>query len=681
MQNIIGTLLTVGQFLNDEDTNITINTFRNPNEEIYMLDKGRSYIIPDYQREIRWGEKQLNDLIHDIMDSKQFLGNVILSRRGNNYEIIDGQQRITVLRMLIRFIYLTHPFPEYLPEYSLCPLVIDSFSKYNEFESNHFSLSFIGVDDVLKTDDYDQAKRYNALWEKIEQSDLLQGAENKSQFIKKLFSANLNVIINNDTSASFEVEYFIDVNQKGVQLDVEDTLKGYLFQIGSPMIKKLWVQIKKKCYALGDSIKCDNVLLLVFEQYYYCELYKDANFAKIQFKQDFTLSTNFVHPTTSRKYLRDTHLVQVICHNRDIVADLNNILSVLTVIHNTVSNKNYSSDFKKLINKDVFCGKDKLEDQGLSCIYSLLRQILLDTNDVPKILATKYIIDLLLNDSVASCQVDDTNRKELKRKYQTIFPLYALYTLFSLSATKKQRDRLYDSMKGNDWETKISTTIDWFLSKESVLRSKYTFAYKTYTKEQSDDAYADALRCKSIALLYNFLSFDDQNKRYTFKNHEKLYRFLADIDQYSLEHFLLNQGLKCTMIDEQQSICKYPANVKKYIGSCFNFIFINSKINGPILNNKCLPGKIQILTKNGPEYDKLTPQQKHALETYPITCDYSQMIIDLLKTQAFFEIYQKKSELTPEELKQYMESSYSEEYFVFVDVIIERFYCHLNRLK
>lgn len=191
MQNIIGTLLTVERFLNDEDADITVNIFKNPIEEIYTLNKGRSYIIPDYQREIRWGEKQLNDLIHDIMDSKQFLGNVILSRKGNNYEIIDGQQRITVLRMLIKFIYTSYPYPDYLQSFSLCPLVIDSFSKYGDFEANGFSLDYNGIDHVLETDDYGQAKRYHALWEKMGQSDLLKGAENKSQFIKKLFSGAL----------------------------------------------------------------------------------------------------------------------------------------------------------------------------------------------------------------------------------------------------------------------------------------------------------------------------------------------------------------------------------------------------------------------------------------------------------------------------------------------------------
>lgn len=199
--------------------------------------------------------------------------------------------------------------------------------------------------------------------------------------------------------------------------------------------------------------------------------------------------------------------------------------------------------------------------------------------------------------------------------------------------------------------------------------------------EQLEDAYADALRCKSIALLYNFLIFDSQKKQYTFNNHEKLYHFLTDVDQYSLEHFLLNQGLKCTMMDEHKSVCDYPANAKKYIGSCFNFIFINSKVNGPVLSSKCLPGKIQILTKVGTEYDKLSQQQQQALEMYPITCDYSQMIVDLLKTQDYFSLYHEKSILTPDELKEYFALSYPEEYFSFVDAVIARFYSKLNGLK
>ena len=65
MEKIIGTLLTVEQFLEDKNTDIVIDTLTSPNKQIYKLDKGRKYIIPDYQREIRWEEPQLSDLIND----------------------------------------------------------------------------------------------------------------------------------------------------------------------------------------------------------------------------------------------------------------------------------------------------------------------------------------------------------------------------------------------------------------------------------------------------------------------------------------------------------------------------------------------------------------------------------------------------------------------------------------
>lgn len=681
MQNIIGTLLTVEQFLNNEDTEIKVNTSSAPNEKVYKLDKGRVYVIPNYQREIRWGEKQLNDLIHDIMDSKQFLGNVILSRKDKKYEIIDGQQRITILRMLIKYIYLSHPYPEYLPKFTLCPLEIDSFSDYKHFEETDFSISSEDFEKIQKTDDYHQSTRYNYLWNLMEQSDILQDEQNKDEFLKKLFAANLNIIINNDASTHFEVEYFVDVNQKGVQLDIEDTLKGYLFQIGSPAIKAQWVEIKKKCYLLSDKVSCENILLLIFEQYFYCELYKDPNFSKLIFKQDFTLSAKFINPQTNKTYLKDTHLIQVICHSRNIVTDLKNISSILSVIYDVVSNENYSSEFKQYFNQKLLVGKNKLEANGITCIYVLLRRILCDSNDVPKVLAIKYITDLLLNTHISQRSIDDEEKKELKTKYQNIFQLYALYTLFSLSATKKQKDRLYEAIKGDDWEEKISNSINWFLSKGSMLKSKYTFSYNTFTKENVEDNYADALRCKSIALLYNFLIYDENKKTYTFNKHEQLYDYLIDVKQYSLEHFLLNQGLSCIMSDKNHSECSYPNSVKKYIGSCFNFIFVHKDINGAILGNYSLSSKMQILLKHGTAYDELKTAQITTLNRAPITCEYSNMIVNLITNKKYFEKYMEIDSSTPDKLISYFEEEFVEEYFEFVDDVIYEFYHHLPKLK
>ena len=681
MQSIIGTLLSVEKFLSNESTDLTVNTIEDPNKKVYTLNKDRVYIVPSYQRELRWEEKQLFELIHDIMDNKQFLGNVILSRKNNNYEIIDGQQRITVLRMLIQFIYKTHPFPEYLKQYRMCSLDIESFKEYSTFENINFNLTGNDADKIIKSDDYNQAKRYSDLWSLLENSEILRGAESKSEFLKKLFSSNINVLINNDTASDFEVEYFVDVNQKGVKLDIEDTLKGYLFQIGSPQIRDKWVEIKKQCHNLSNYISCDNWLLLVFEQYYYCELYKDESYSKLVFKQDFTLKTNFTHTPTGKHYLKDTHLVQVICNNRNVVKDLENISSILTVLNYIAINENYPHEFKSLFNSGVLSGKDKLEENGIVCIFDLLRRILKETNEVPKILVLKYIIDILLNKKYKDMTIDDANRKNIKRDYQVVFSLFTLFTLFTLSASKKQRDKIYDAVKDINWINKVSDTIDWFLRKESVLKSKYTMAYRTFTKEQTENTEVDLLRCKSIALLFNFLTYDSKTKLYTFKKHDMLYDFLKDKKAYSLEHFLLNQGLSCIMADESKSSCQYPTSVYKYIGSCFNFIYIHRDINGAILGNKTLFSKTQILLKNGEAYDNLSIREKNTLDEHPVSCSYSQMILTLLKSDKYFSEYNRCSKTSPSILEDYFTTNYTDEYVAFVDAIINEFYSKLKKLK
>lgn len=682
MEKIIGTLLTVEKFLENKDTEILIDTPASPNERVYKLDEGRSYIIPNYQREIRWDEPQLSDLINDIMGKKQFLGNVILSRKGNNYEIIDGQQRITVLRMLIRYIYETHPYAEdYFKKYELCPLIIDSFGEFPLFEAYSYQMCDDIRLQVISSDDYHQHPRYTNLWNLMCNSDILKTPENKKQFLERLFAAKINIIVNNDSSSDFEVEYFVDVNQKGVQLDVEDTLKGYLFQIKSPKIKEKWVAIKKKCHLICETVQMNSseLLLLMIEQYFYCELYKDPNNAKLAFKQDFRLTTNF--KDVSKLYLKGSHLIPAIENSRNLIADLDKISSILDVIQILISNPSYTGEFKKLFNSQILTGEHKIGDKGLECIFDLLRKILMDSNDVPKVLAVKYISDILLNKDISHKDLCEQDYDDVKAVYQSIFSLYVLFTLFTLSATKKQRDKLYDCVKGSFDQEKISDAIDWFLSKESVLKSKYANSYRIFTKEQVNNPYADSLRCKSMALLYNYLIYDKTRKRYTFCKCGEMYDFLQDKNVYTLEHFLLNQSKSCEILAGSHERCDYPNEVLKYIGSCFNFIYIHTNINGQVLGNKCLFGKLSILSKEGQQYDALTSKQKEYVDKYQVSCAYSKKIISMLNTKKYFAKYHAASLVSKEKMKEYFVNEFADEYVSFVDDIVVEFYKQLKKAK
>ena len=85
-------------------------------------DSGATYTIPVYQRNFAWQAEQIEQLISDIQgaisderkgneEDSYFLGNLIVTRRGTgrnptrpNFEVIDGQQRLTTLHLLLTFL-------------------------------------------------------------------------------------------------------------------------------------------------------------------------------------------------------------------------------------------------------------------------------------------------------------------------------------------------------------------------------------------------------------------------------------------------------------------------------------------------------------------------------------------------------------------------------------------------
>src|SRR5260221_13528752 len=68
------------------------------------------YIVPDYQREYVWAEKEVEQLMQDIDEEfdvgdrrEYFIGTVLVSptQQKNHFEVIDGQQRLTTFFLLL----------------------------------------------------------------------------------------------------------------------------------------------------------------------------------------------------------------------------------------------------------------------------------------------------------------------------------------------------------------------------------------------------------------------------------------------------------------------------------------------------------------------------------------------------------------------------------------------------
>lgn len=78
-------------------------------EELSVLSifSGVEYLVPIYQRNYAWEEKEIVQLLDDINDSTEnyYLGTLIVNQRSvNTFEVIDGQQRLTTLYLLLKFL-------------------------------------------------------------------------------------------------------------------------------------------------------------------------------------------------------------------------------------------------------------------------------------------------------------------------------------------------------------------------------------------------------------------------------------------------------------------------------------------------------------------------------------------------------------------------------------------------
>lgn len=183
--------------------------------------KNTNYSVPIYQRNYAWNELQILQLIEDIDsaifgndDQTYFLGNLVVNQTDNNvYEVIDGQQRLTTLYLLERYLKF-------------------SFSKD--------ALRFEARDTSNRTLAYLSTDKENTLLEELASAEILNGYHiiqnyfetnevKKKDFAKKLesvFLIRVQVPKNIDLNHYFEI-----MNTRGEQLELHEIAKAKLLEV------------------------------------------------------------------------------------------------------------------------------------------------------------------------------------------------------------------------------------------------------------------------------------------------------------------------------------------------------------------------------------------------------------------------------------------------------------------
>lgn len=269
-------------------TNEPIQTFKVQ----ALFENKQTYIIPMYQRNYAWGEKEIDQLILDIQDyqkqfeqlnqgqtqgsKKYYIGTlVVFERSKGTYEIIDGQQRFTTLTLLAICL-------KRLSKEEKIVLDMSWFNQFNlDFQSRpKSSLTFQAL---LRGDHLQHLKssEYNA--DLVQGFELLQRAIQKiikqgdlSIFCKYLFE---NVVITQvavpkDTNLN---HYFEVMNNRGEQLEKHEILKAQLLSI---LHKIEDVGDRSSCMSLFTSIWDATANMERYVQYGFSTTQRDVIFGK-----------------------------------------------------------------------------------------------------------------------------------------------------------------------------------------------------------------------------------------------------------------------------------------------------------------------------------------------------------------------------------------------------------------
>ena len=239
------------------------------------------YIVPDYQREYVWTDKEVHQLLEDIdeqIDAKTtretreyFIGTVLVSPtdQKNHYEVIDGQQRLTTFFLLL--CALKHLFQGEPQRQMISGLISTSYVDSDGEVRTNLKLEprYENAGEVMaklvELDADPQAVRAGiqaagiASFGSLENlvnaySTLYRYLKDNYDDVTKLkkywgYLANNVVFIQISTDVSSALKIFETINERGVGLNPMDLLKNLLFtqvkQAQFTQLKDEWKKITK----------------------------------------------------------------------------------------------------------------------------------------------------------------------------------------------------------------------------------------------------------------------------------------------------------------------------------------------------------------------------------------------------------------------------------------------------
>lgn len=547
------------------------------------MDPNRKYIVPGYQREFKWSTENVQILIDDLKKGPKFLGTITFSTsKKEEYEIIDGQQRLTVISLIIT--YLNQSVPDAKKVTDLCTLYNASFPYFQEALEYHFDYEKIHSEncklyqDIIDSDVQNQREEFAKIWGCIhERLNSLSNAE-KYKFLTALRESELNVIVNEiddtDTQRKFCVDYFIDINNKSVVLDSLDIIRAFAFKDNFVDMTDKWVSIQTKCNTLSKKVKYERDVL--YYHYFICNVNKEIGYQISKLSKDYRIKENVV--VGGKQYASGSYVWNLFNNDKfysDLLNDLDEYLDFIELI---ISSETGGTDaFKKYFRDEN--DKNQCNEDRILNTHTIINTILRNDDMVPKMLVMKYYFEVLKPKNTASSL------------YKYIDYINVIATVFTLSAKRKSSDVIASKIMQKDWSKEL---YDYAVKSFQVIPAEIEYdkiirendSYTTDSGLHAARRYlslVDACTPSPTAIKINADTFKKENNTRSSQN---------------MEHFIINRDFTYALyLDDGESVdisINLPNKYKKYIATLANYILMDKDTNS-LLKNRPVYEKIEML--------------------------------------------------------------------------------------
>lgn len=184
------------------------------------------YLIPIYQRNYAWGKDEIVTLLDDISsnNNEYFIGSLVVREKDGVFEVIDGQQRLTTLFLILR--YLKHDIKGEL--------------KFEARQKSNETLEKICDDD--KCADLPSSEIVDGF--KIIEKYFSENKKNESFKSKILNAKLLRVPVPNDADLN---HFFEIMNTRGEQLEAHQIAKAKILKNIEEKDKKIAALVWDAC--------------------------------------------------------------------------------------------------------------------------------------------------------------------------------------------------------------------------------------------------------------------------------------------------------------------------------------------------------------------------------------------------------------------------------------------------